>query len=112
MVRACRNVTLRLLLSFLQGLVRIPITPVVLGFMLEIAPVAVDVVRDLAVIVSVPVLFVEPFDGICFLDGFVGSASEDGSVGKPLASCGRSPMAEKSTSTSLNRPVTPSQKPY
>lgn len=91
---------------------RVPITPVVLGFMMEFAPVADVVVRGLTVIVSAPVLFVELLDDICFLDDLVGSASVDGSVGKLLASCGSSPMAEKSTSASLNCPVTPSQKPY
>lgn len=94
---------------------RVPVAPVVLGFVAVIAPVVVadddGIVRVLAAIVCAPVLFVD-LDGIaCCFVGFVGGASV-GSVGKPLASCWISPMAEKSTSASLNRPVTPSQKPY
>jgi len=95
---------------------RVPIAPVCLGFVAVIAPVVIvvdgdGVVRVLAAVVSAPVLFVDLGGIACFFVGFVGSAS-GGSVGKPLASCWKSPMAEKSTSTSLNRPVTPSQKPY
>lgn len=114
MVRVCRDETLRLLLSLLRGLMRVPVAPVVLGFVAVITPVVVadgdGIVRVLAAIVSAPVLFVDLNGTACCFVGFVGSASV-GSVGKPLASCWMSPMAEKSTSDSLNRPVTPSQKP-
>ncbi|KAI9233729.1 MAG: hypothetical protein BYD32DRAFT_439830 [Podila humilis] len=113
--RVCRDETLRLLLSLLRGLMRVPVAPVVLGFVAVITPVVVadgdGIVRVLAAIVSAPVLFVDLNGTACCFVGFVGSASV-GSVGKPLASCWMSPMAEKSTSDSLNRPVTPSQKPY